>query len=316
MLLILTVILDMKVTLGHLFWELCVFAILFNCAEPSISLGRCNLSCDEDHHAQVQVNQGLAVGPPGKAGPVGPPGSPGPPGVRGPIGESCDCTKYDNVLSRIVQNRFRDCVGVKSFIRTSGVSVIFPSDEYGGVHVYCDQDTDGGGWIVFQRRVGGPEDFYRGWNDYVTGFGSKEQDFWLGLETIHQLTNNGTWELRVDLKDFDGNTAFAKYSLFAVAGSSDNYRLTLSGYSGNASDSLKYHNKMSFSTKDRDNDPSTTRHCATSCTGAWWYNNCHNSNLNGVYNGSSSEAKGVSWYYWHSSHVSLKRAEMKIRRLD
>ncbi|XP_039256652.2 uncharacterized protein LOC120333317 [Styela clava] len=48
--------------------------------------------------------------------------------------------------------------------------------------VSCDQTTDAGGWIVFQRRVDGSEDFYRNWDDYVEGFGNKDKEFWLGLE--------------------------------------------------------------------------------------------------------------------------------------
>lgn len=35
----------------------------------------------------------------------------------------------------------------------------------------CDMTTDGGGWTIFQRRFSQTLDFYRGHNDYVSGFG-------------------------------------------------------------------------------------------------------------------------------------------------
>ena len=81
---------------------------------------------------------------------------------------------------------------------------------------------------------------------------------------------------------------------------------------GTAGDSLGYHRGMSFSSKDRDNDKSSGN-CALSYKGAWWYNNCHWSNLNGLYLNGKVDAKGVTWYYWKNNHYSFKKSEMKIR---
>ena len=82
---------------------------------------------------------------------------------------------------------------------------------------------------------------------------------------------------------------------------------------GNAGDSLAIHNQMKFSTKDRDNDASGGN-CATKYKGAWWYQNCHYSNLNGRYLGpGQNDYTGVNWYHWKSSHYSMKKTEMKIR---
>ena len=49
----------------------------------------------------------------------------------------------------------------------------------------------------------------------------------------------------------------------------------------------------------------------TSQGGAWWYGNCANSNLNGLYN--QSAKNDVNWYHWKNRFKSLKEAEMKIR---
>ena len=178
------------------------------------------------------------------------------------------------------------------------------------MQVYCDMETDGGGWTVFQRRQDGSEDFYRGWDDYVSGFGNLTGEFWLGLEKIHRLTKRNAIKLRVDLGDFDGNTRFAKYNTFRVLNSSTNYALSVSGYSGTAGDGLTYHSGRQFTTKDRDND-AASHNCAVTYTGGWWFGNCHYSGLNGVYHG-SSHAGGVDWYPWRGHSYSLRFSEMML----
>ena len=87
---------------------------------------------------------------------------------------------------------------------------------------------------------------------------------------------------------------------------------------GTAGDSLAWHHNMSFSTKDQDNDQHSGRSCAVAFEGAWWYNKCHDSNLNGRYlNGRHlSYANGVNWYHWKRHLYSAKRAEMKIKPVE
>ena len=44
---------------------------------------------------------------------------------------------------------------------------------YKVIEVFCDMDTDGGGWTTIQRRVNGSVDFNRPWVDYKNGKRSK-----------------------------------------------------------------------------------------------------------------------------------------------
>ena len=94
----------------------------------------------------------------------------------------------------------KDCAELyKSGKKTSGVCTIDP-DGSGAFDVFCDQKTDGGGWTVFQKRLDGLVNFYRGWADYKGGFGNLKGEFWLGLDKINRLTNvDGTsfvWMLK------------------------------------------------------------------------------------------------------------------------
>ena len=203
-----------------------------------------------------------------------------------------------------------DCFDLlKSGHTQSGVYSINP-DGKGHFSVYCDMRTDGGGWTVFQRRQDGSVDFYRGWDDYKAGFGQLTAEFWLGNDKIHRLTASRASSLRVELGDWNGGKAYVKYGKFNIGDEQAQYRLEVSSYSGTAGDSLAYHNNMAFTTKDRDNDRWNSNNCAVSNTGAWWYNSCHRSNLNGKLLGDTTS---VTWYYWKNTMASLKFIEMKLR---
>ena len=77
---------------------------------------------------------------------------------------------------------------------------------------------------------------------------------------------------------------------------------------------MEKHNGMKFTTKDVDNDFSE-KNCAETFKGAWWYNACHYSNLNGHYlaGRTRSYADGVNWYHFKGHYYSLKTSEMKVR---
>ncbi|XP_065366832.1 ficolin-1-like [Calliphora vicina] len=172
-------------------------------------------------------------------------------------------------------------------------------------------------WIVIQRRQDGSVDFYRNWNEYKVGFGNKDGEFFIGLETLHRLTDSGvTYELLVEMETFGGSKHNASYSHFVVGSESENYKLkNLGRFRGNAGDSLNYHLHQWFSTKDRRNDQNPVGDCAQTFEGGWWYNECHQSNLNGRYYHveNTPTANGIHWYRITYYTSSLKFVEMKIR---
>ncbi|CAH3180510.1 unnamed protein product [Porites lobata] len=172
-----------------------------------------------------------------------------------------------------------------------------------------------GGWTVFQKRLDGSVYFYRSWDDYKNGFGDLNGEFWLGLDKIYRLTEKKHNRLRVDLEDFTFSTAYAEYDIFEVTNETTKYKLSLGMYSGTAGDSLSEHRGHPFTTKDRDHDENAKFNCAAYFKGAWWYTNCHASNLNGLYyNGSHAhKGQGIIWHTWKGNQYSVKRAEMKIR---
>ncbi|KAI0229483.1 Ficolin-1, partial [Lamellibrachia satsuma] len=206
-----------------------------------------------------------------------------------------------------------DCADLlKEGHSTNGVYDIYLTQARQDGQVYCDMTTDGGGWLVFQRRQDGSVDFYRDWADYKNGFGDLSGEFWLGNNYLHTLTSQKKYTLRIDMEDFEGEIRYAVYSSIAVSSEVNNYKLSLGGYSGTAGESFAGHaNHSPFSTKDRD----STEGCPQRYKGGWWYKGCHGANLNGLYlrGPHTSYADGIEWWGFHGGHYSLKNVEMKLR---
>ena len=206
----------------------------------------------------------------------------------------------------------KDCADIMSTGHTkSGIYEINP-DGLGRFKVYCDMTTDGGGWTVFQRRSKVEITFNRGWTAYREGFGELDGDFWLGNDKLHRLTARGQVALRVELQDWRNERAHAKYGRFSVASEAQSYTLKVARYLGTAGDSLVYHHNMPFSANDVDNDRWARGSCARDLGGAWWFNNCHHSNLNGALAVNGSSTRGITWSTFRRKST-LKFSEMKLR---
>nr|XP_034309492.1 fibrinogen-like protein 1 [Crassostrea gigas] len=219
---------------------------------------------------------------------------------------------------------------------------------------------------LIQRRFDGSENFWRNWVDYENGFGSRGSEFWIGNRNIHELTNDGYTYLRIELMDHDCIWKYAEYSYFYVESDSNKYKLHVNGYSGDAEDSMWYHDGMFFSTYDNDNDyadyncglrwrggwwyrgchranlngdygnndygdsmlyhdgmffttydndnDNASGNCGSVYRGAWWYNRCHNSNLNGEYE-NTNRGEGINWESWRGVYYSMKEVRMMVRKL-
>ncbi|XP_067331571.1 tenascin-N isoform X2 [Channa argus] len=230
-----------------------------------------------------------------------------------------------NKRSKVVETVFKtagllypfpmDCIQImKNGIKKSGrYTIHINNNRSKPLDVYCDMDTDGGGWLVLQRRNTGKLDFMKRWRQYVEGFGNMTDEFWIGLDKIYELTNTPTqYELRFDV-GLGSERAYAVYDNFKIAPVNQKFKLTIGKYSGTAGDAMTYHQGRPWTTVDSDNDIALGN-CALNHRGAWWYKNCHLANLNGKW-GDSRHSMGVNWQPWKGHMTSLDFTEIKIRPL-
>ncbi|XP_035405449.1 fibroleukin [Cygnus atratus] len=207
----------------------------------------------------------------------------------------------------VMQIMQRDCADLYTAgKRSNGIYYITPDPRNNSFQVYCDMETQGGGWTVLQRRQDGSTNFNRTWNDYKNGFGNLSREFWLGNDKIHLLTKSQDMQLRIELEDFNGIREYAKYEHFYVANEYLKYRLSVHGYSGTAGDALHYsrhynHDQKFFTTPDKDNDRYASGNCGAYYSSGWWFDACLSANLNGKYYHKKYKGvrNGIFWGTWH-----------------
>ncbi|CAL4087420.1 unnamed protein product, partial [Meganyctiphanes norvegica] len=133
-------------------------------------------------------------------------------------------------------------------------------------------------------------------------FGNVAEEHYLGNELISALTDQAVNELWVDMEEWEGITAYAHYQAFHID-ISRYYRLNVFNYEGTAGEYLiDTHDGQHFTTFDADHDSNDSGNCAEMRGGAWWYNACSTSDLNGPYG---------AGFYWGT--YNLKKSKMMIR---
>ena len=229
-----------------------------------------------------------------------------------PIENCCDLVSTESTFSEVINQP--KVYKLKNFCNRNCSTLT--------INGYCDTLTDGGGWLVVQRRIyPGSVSFNRSWVEYEKGFGNLTGELWYGLRALHCLTYSGNWEMRVDFTLSNRIKSYMHYNHFKVGPATDNYRLSISGFTGvTPSDhfvkSSYPPNGNQFSTYDRDNDK-----CGCNCaldghgngSGGWWHDNCNHMNLNYNY-----KLTGKRWGFillgghWHYPRF----IEIKIRPKD
>ena len=128
---------------------------------------------------------------------------------------------------------------------------------------------------------------------------------------MHCLTNQGSWELRIDYQLSNGTRSYLHYRQFAIGPAEDQYRLNISGFDsvGLTDPFVSDHplTGMKFSSRDLDNDLSTGN-CAHG-DGGGWLRSCTYIRLDSAYNYGRTVVLNGQWH-------ALPFMEIKIRLLN
>ncbi|XP_062620893.1 fibroleukin-like, partial [Saccostrea cucullata] len=207
----------------------------------------------------------------------------------------------------------KDCKGLRENGHSNtGVYDIYPYRTLTiPISVYCDMTTMDGGWTAIQKRVDGSVTFDRNWTDYKNGFGSPEQDVWIGNDVIHKLTKENPSSLYVSITLQNGTTLYEMYDRFSVSNEAGKYQLFLAGpATGTLGKCIHVISQyvghpflgrsifvwdVYFSTPDRDlTNGQSGFNCADNgdIRGGWWFNGCHKAFLNGQWSPESGLVHG------------------------
>ncbi|KAL4227088.1 angiogenesis [Mactra antiquata] len=166
---------------------------------------------------------------------------------------------------------------------------------------------------IMQQKYG-RENFHRGWNDYVLGFGYPASgDFWSGLRTIRALTDSGHRVLTVTMQDWRNEIKIIQYRFFEL---DNTYRLRIGSYvSGHVlPDDFFHNNDQLFATYDRPD----INNCAGEQRAGWWFNYCTlvlptgQYYVGGPYTPAGRFYDGIYYKDWLGFDYSLKYIKLEL----
>ena len=222
--------------------------------------------------------------------------------------------------------RPKDCYYLKCY-RVSkakdGPHTIYPSKPgLSSLQVSCDQETDGGGWIMYQRRVDGTVNFTKNWVAYKDMFGNhgdNTTELWLGNENVYQLLQSygsTQWEMRIEVDAFDGSGCWVVASNFRMNNEAHRYSMNWDSVSASKDElvgDLNYHKLIPFITLDNNEGSDDAKQCINEYKGGWWYVKCVMVFLNGEYEKQPvATFKSISFDRC-KYRVALQRSRMMFR---
>ncbi|KAK7116410.1 microfibril-associated glycoprotein 4-like [Littorina saxatilis] len=176
----------------------------------------------------------------------------------------------------------------KGIYTTPGEYTIHPLLSDQPFSVYCKKLTNNNNTRTnVLVRSSDTTSFNRNFSEYQAGFGDLENDHWLGLEKLYQLTNSRSYELRVSCRLENGSNVFMLYQHFQITGSADGYRMLFRQTRDNSTyflgDCFTPLLGAKFSAYDNDNDENNKVNCAEKHEGGWWFRgeNCSTCNPTG-----------------------------------
>ncbi|XP_067648955.1 ryncolin-1-like [Haliotis asinina] len=192
-----------------------------------------------------------------------------------PDGAVCLCTPA--FTGGNCETRMEDCTDVYLYVGNStGTYTVWPTKAARPFDLECDNVTVK---IMFRdRTISGCEAeivtyLDVPWVDYKYGFTHSNCYMWLGLEKMHALTSVRPNKLFIFVTA-NITSGQVSYSAFSVGNESSEYRLSVSGFTGdgvfgdlfNLKDPVRTLDGSHFCAKDRcANNP-----CAVFYGGAWW----------------------------------------------